>query len=102
VRKTVVVAAALALVSWLGALTAPVLQSGDAAVYNDQVNRRHLAVRMSHIGYLALGIVFRALLPGPTDLVMNRMTVVIGVAGLAVIYSPHAKISSVDPFDPRF
>ena len=74
-------------------LLEPVLQNGDAAVYNERVDERHLGERTVHIGYVALGIVFRTLLPGPTDLVMNAMTVVLGLVGQLAVYASALRAS---------
>jgi hypothetical protein len=40
-------------------LLQPLLQNGDSAVYNDQVDSLAIGVRTTHIGYFALGIALR-------------------------------------------
>ena len=67
-------------------LLQPVLQNGDSAVYNQQIDDRNLSERTSHIGYFALGIVFNALLPFGTELNMNIMVLSVGFLGLAAVY----------------
>jgi hypothetical protein len=75
-------------------LLEPVLQNGDAAVYNERIDARDLGERTVHIGYVALGIAFRALLPaGPTDLVMNAMTLVLGLVGQLAVYASALRLS---------
>lgn len=71
----------------------PLLQNGDSAVYNDQVDARQLGIRTTHIGYIALGMAFRALLPGNTDLIMNVMSLVVGGFGLFAVYCSALKLS---------
>lgn len=71
----------------LCSLVTPVLQNGDAAVYNDQIERGDLRLRAVHFGYLLLGCVFRRLLPGATDWQMNLMTVLLGTAGALAVYA---------------
>ena len=68
-------------------LLAPVLQNGDSAVYNDQIELGSLDFRSTHIGYFALGRVFNALLPFGTDMNMNLMVLILGVAGLSAVYA---------------
>ena len=68
-------------------LLRPVLQNGDSAVYNQQIDDRDLTNRTTHVGYIALGIVFNRLLPFSTDLNMNVMVLLVGVLGLAGVYS---------------
>lgn len=79
--------AALGLLFALWPLVQPVLQNADTAVYNDQIDARDLGGRTTHIGYMALGVLFRALIPGQTDRVMNAMTLILGVAGLYAVYA---------------
>ncbi len=65
----------------------PLLQNGDSAGYNLQIEARDLSHRTTHVGYFALGIIFNALLPFGTDLNMNAMVLGIGFMGLAAVYS---------------
>ena len=71
----------------------PVVQNGDSAVYNEQVDQRDLGNRTTHFGYILLGVIARALLPGTTDLVMNLMTLVLGLTGLVAIYFVSYKLT---------
>lgn len=68
-------------------LLRPVLQNGDSAVYNAQIESRLLNIRTTHIGYIALGIVFDVVLPFATDLNMNVMVLVLGTVGLSGVYA---------------
>lgn len=68
-------------------LLRPLLQNGDSAVYNQQIDDRDLSHRSTHLGYFALGVVFNALLPFGTDLNMNVMVLVVGFLGLCAVYS---------------
>jgi len=68
-------------------LLSPLLQNGDSAVYNQQVDEFDLSHRTTHVGYFALGIVFNALLPFGTDWNMNLMVLVVGFLGLVAVYS---------------
>jgi len=74
-------------------LVRPLLQNGDAAVYNQQIDDRDLSHRTTHVGYIALGIVFNRLLPFSTDLNMNLMLLIIGVLGLAAVYALTQRLS---------
>jgi hypothetical protein len=71
----------------------PLLQNGDSAVYNEQIEHHVLADRTPHIGYMTLGVIFRTLLPGSTDSAMNAMTVLLGVAGLLAVYFTSYRLS---------
>lgn len=78
-----VVAAGLSLV----ALVRPIVQNGDAARYNEQVEAGRFAARAFHIGYMAIGYVFCGLLPGDTDWLMNLLTVLLGTGGALGVYA---------------
>ena len=65
----------------------PLLQNGDSAVYNQQIETRDLSHRTTHVGYFALGVAFNELLPFGTDLNMNVMVLTVGLLGLAAVYS---------------
>jgi hypothetical protein len=67
-------------------LLRPVLQNGDSAVYNQQIELKELGVRSTHFGYFVLGIVFNALLPLGTDMNMNVMLLSLGISGLVAVY----------------
>jgi hypothetical protein len=68
-------------------LLRPLLQNGDSAVYNQQIDELDLNHRSTHVGYFTLGIVFNKLLPFGTDLNMNLMVLSVGFLGLAAVYS---------------
>ncbi|HET9957893.1 MAG TPA: hypothetical protein VFQ61_25520 [Polyangiaceae bacterium] len=65
----------------------PLLQNADSAVYNDQVDARNLQSRTTHWGYMMLGVFARTLLPGPTDSVMNFMTLSAGALGIVACFT---------------
>jgi hypothetical protein len=81
------------LATYLLASVEPVLQNGDSAVYNQQVDELDLGVRTTHIGYMALGVAARALMPGLTDAVMNAMTVLVACLGLCAVYLSALRLS---------
>lgn len=64
-----------------------VVQNGDAAVYNEQVETHSFGVRTIHTGYMLLGSVFHALLPVQIDRAMNLMALFFGVLGAASCYA---------------
>jgi hypothetical protein len=76
----------LAVMGSLVPYLTPALQNGDSAGYNEQVDTMNLGVRTTHFGYIALGVLFRVILPGPTDWVMNAMTLCVGGLGLLGVY----------------
>ncbi|HEY3256964.1 MAG TPA: hypothetical protein VGJ91_23570 [Polyangiaceae bacterium] len=82
-----VAVAFLILLLLLATLLRPVLQNGDSAVYNQQIASRILRDRTTHVGYIALGIIFDTVLPFSTDMNMNVMSLTFGVAGLYAVYS---------------
>ena len=86
--------AVLVALCCLASSIGPLLQNGDSAVYNDQIDARALGHRSTHFGYLALGMVFRALLPGETDTVMNVMTLLLGCMGIYAAYWLAYKLSA--------
>jgi hypothetical protein len=67
-------------------LLRPVLQNGDSAVYNRQIELKVLGDRATHFGYFALGIAFNAVLPWATEMNMNVMLLSLGIAGLVAVY----------------
>ena len=73
-------------------LLRPVLQNGDSAVYNQQIEGGDLSGRTTHIGYIALGVVFNRL-PFGTDLNMNVMVLTLGILGLAAVYASARTLS---------
>ncbi|HKO47124.1 MAG TPA: glycosyltransferase family 87 protein [Polyangiaceae bacterium] len=83
----------LALFAAHGSLLQPLLQNGDSAVYNQQIDDHDLSHRSTHVGYFALGMLFNALLPFGTDLNMNVMLLVVGFLGLVALYFT-AKLAS--------
>lgn len=86
VRRVGVGAFFLALFAAHTTLLGPLLQNGDSAVYNQQIDTFDLGVRTTHLGYIALGVVFNALLPFGTDFNMNAMVLCVGFMGLIAIY----------------
>lgn len=72
-------------------LLEPVLQNGDAAAYNEQIDTHALAIRTTHFGYMLLGMLFRSVWWwGETDYAMNLMTWLFGTIGaLAVYFTVH-------------
>lgn len=77
----------LALFVVHASLLRPLLQNGDSAVYNVQIETHDLRDRSTHVGYFALGMLFNMLLPFGTDLNMNVMVLVVGFLGLAAVYA---------------
>jgi Glycosyltransferase family 87 len=76
----------LALFALYATLIANVVQNGDAAGYNEQIESGVFAAREIHVGYMALGAAFRALLPLPTDAALNVMALSFGFAALGALY----------------
>lgn len=74
-------------------LLRPLLQNGDSAVYNQQIDDLDLSHRSTHVGYFALGIVFNHLLPFGTDSNMNLMALIVGFLGLAAVYATTKRFS---------
>jgi hypothetical protein len=85
--RLLVAAAFLVLFVLLATLLRPVLQNGDSAVYNQQIESRDLSHRTTHVGYMALGVAFDAILPFSTDMNMNVMVLTLGMLGLYAVYS---------------
>jgi hypothetical protein len=73
-------------------LVRPVLQNGDTAVYNDQIDAHFFTGRAIHIGYFMLGALFHALLPFRTDTSMAKVTRGVAfaapLAALAILAPP--------------
>lgn len=86
VRRIAVVVFFLALFAAHTTQLGPLLQNGDSAVYNEQIDSFDLGSRTTHVGYIALGIVFNALLPFSTDVNMNVMVLCVGFMGLIAVY----------------
>jgi Glycosyltransferase family 87 len=76
----------IALFALYSTLIANVVQNGDAAGYNEQIESGVFAAREIHVGYMALGSAFRAVLPMPTDKALNVMALSFGVAALGALY----------------
>jgi hypothetical protein len=66
-------------------LVHPLLQNGDAAVYNDQIDRHAISIRTTHVGYMLLGIALRAVSPLGLDLTMNVASLAFGAAGAVAL-----------------
>jgi hypothetical protein len=58
-----------------------VMQNGDCAVYNDQIEQRLTSIRTTHVGYILLGIAADKLLPFNVDLNVNVMNLAFASAG---------------------
>lgn len=84
----------LALFALYSPLLANVVQNGDAAGYNEQIDSGVFASREIHVGYMVLGRAFRTLLPLPTDAALNVMALTLGIAGLAALYLTAKRWSS--------
>jgi hypothetical protein len=93
VARFLVVAFFVALFAAHVILLRPVLQNGDSAVYNAQIEARDLANRSTHVGYFALGMLFNELLPFGTELNMNLMVLTFGVVGLCGVYAVARRLS---------
>ncbi|MEI9937640.1 MAG: hypothetical protein WDO69_10515 [Pseudomonadota bacterium] len=91
--RALVIAFFVALFFAHATLLRPVVQNGDSAAYNTQIDALDLASRSTHVGYLGLGIVFNKLLPFGTDLNMNVMVLAIGVVGLIGVYAVARRLS---------
>jgi hypothetical protein len=75
-------------------LVRPVLQNGDTAVYNDQIDAHFFTGRAIHIGYFMLGALFHALLPFRTDTSMNVMALTFGVGAAYALYATSVQLGS--------
>lgn len=67
-------------------LLANVVQNGDAAGYNEQIESGVFAAREIHVGYMIFGRIFKTLLPLPTDAALNVMALCFGVSALGALY----------------
>ena len=61
------------------------LQNGDGAVYNEQIEQCTLGIRTPHVGYMVLGIIFNKILPFGTERNLNLMCLVFASFGAAAI-----------------
>ncbi len=68
-------------------LIAPILQNGDAAVYNEQIERHVLSIRTTHVGYMLLGICANKLLPFDTEQNLNLMNLAFASAGAVALFA---------------
>lgn len=68
-------------------LLSPVMQNGDAAVYNEQIAQGVINVRTTHIGYLLLGIVFNGILPFGIERNLNLMTLAFATVGAVSLFT---------------
>ncbi len=76
---------------WLGAwlalvaahlwLIGPLLQNGDTAVYNEQIEQRLVTIRTTHIGYMLMGVAFDRVLPFGVERNVNLMNLAFAAAG---------------------
>jgi hypothetical protein len=71
-----------------------VVQNGDTAVYNEQIDAHDFGSCVVHIGYMLVGSVFRALLPFRTDFSMNVMALVFGISTLFAVYLTGVRLGS--------
>lgn len=86
--------AVLALFGAYSTLVHDIVQNGDAAVYNEQVEQHIFGERPIHVGYMLCGALFHALLPCGVDRAMNLMALSFGIAGVAATYSTAARWGS--------
>jgi hypothetical protein len=63
-----------------------VIQNGDGAVYNEQIERGIVGMRTTHVGYILCGIVAHALSPFDTDGTMNVVCLAFAAAGGAAMF----------------
>jgi hypothetical protein len=83
----VVAAAFVALFAAYAPLIGDVIQNGDAAVYNEQIERHVFGEHLIHVGYIAIGSVFHAVLPFTIDRALNIMALTLGIAGAGALYA---------------
>ncbi|MFT3925178.1 MAG: hypothetical protein QM778_21760 [Myxococcales bacterium] len=83
-RSACLVALAALLVNLF--LLHSVVQNGDAAVYNQQIESGDLGGRTTHVGYMTLGFLFNAISPFDVDLTMNLFALLCASLGAAAIY----------------
>ena len=67
-------------------LIQPVLQNGDAAVYNEQIECHVIDVRTTHVGYMLLGIVANHVLPFDVERNLNVMALLFAALGGVSLY----------------
>jgi hypothetical protein len=89
-----VAAAVLVLFAAHATMLRAVVQNGDTAVYNEQIEAHNFDSCTVHIGYMLLGSVFHALLPLQTDLGMNVMALVFGISALFAVYVTGVRLGS--------
>jgi hypothetical protein len=66
-------------------LVGPLIQNGDCAVYNDQIEHRIVNFRTSHVGYMLLGMATNAVLPFDLDRNMNLMCLAFASGGAVAL-----------------
>ncbi|HEY5375413.1 MAG TPA: hypothetical protein VIK01_17150 [Polyangiaceae bacterium] len=93
-ERWLVAAAFLVLFAAHATMLRAVVQNGDTAVYNDQVDARDFESCAIHIGYMLVGSVFHALLPFQTDLGMNVMALAFGIGTLFAVYLMGVRLGS--------
>jgi hypothetical protein len=67
-------------------LVRSVIQNGDGAVYNEQIEQRIVGMRTTHVGYVLCGIAAHALSPFDTDGTMNAVCLAFAAAGGAAAF----------------
>jgi 4-amino-4-deoxy-L-arabinose transferase-like glycosyltransferase len=93
-ERWLVAAALLVLFAAHATMLRAVVQNGDTAVYNDQIDARDFDSCVMHIGYKLVGGVFHALLPFQTDLGMNVMALAFGIGTLFAVYLTGVRLGS--------
>lgn len=93
-ERWLVAAAFLVLFAAHATMLRAVVQNGDTAVYNDQIDVHDFDSCVVHIGYMLVGSVFHALLPFQTDLGMNVMALVFGIGTLFAVYVMGVRLGS--------
>lgn len=77
----------VALYAAYATLVRDVVQNGDAAVYNEQIETHAFASYLIHVGYIALGSLFHALVPVHVDRGMNLLALTLGIGAAAALYA---------------
>jgi hypothetical protein len=93
-ERWLVAAAFLVLFAAHATMLRAVVQNGDTAVYNDQIDAHDFVGCVVHIGYMLVGSVFHVLLPFQTDLAMNVMALVFGIGTLFAVYVTGVRLGS--------
>lgn len=84
-RRNALIVGVAGLVSHLWLLH-PIVQNGDAVVYNEQIQNVDLGIRTTHIGYMAFGALLQTLSPLNVDMTMNLAALVWASVGAVAAY----------------